>query len=136
MMETPHQSLTHAWIWAALDQLAANHNLSPSGLARLAGLDPTAFNRSKRVTGEGRLRWPSTESLAKVLDATGTSLNDFADMQISASQLHGNLVRSRVSRALNKHERRGDMPAPAPVEQVVDLAQSTASLGSRTKSKR
>jgi phage repressor protein C with HTH and peptisase S24 domain len=29
------------------------------------------------VTGEGRPRWPTTESLAKVLDATGASLEDF-----------------------------------------------------------
>ena len=47
---------------------------SASGLAKRAGLDPTSFNKSKRVTGEGRPRWPSTESLAKVLEATGASL--------------------------------------------------------------
>lgn len=88
-MHPPAQTLTHAWIWAAIDQLAHRHNLSPSGLARLAGLDPTAFNRSKRTTAEGRLRWPSTESIAKILEATGTSLSDFADQQIAAPLANG-----------------------------------------------
>jgi phage repressor protein C with HTH and peptisase S24 domain len=63
-------------IWRALDALAARHNMSPSGLAKLANLDPTTFNKSKRAAG-GKLRWPSTESIAKVLTATGASLEDF-----------------------------------------------------------
>ena len=45
-----------------------------------AGLDATSFNKSKRVTGEGRPRWPSTESIAKALKATGTGLSDFMAM--------------------------------------------------------
>ena len=53
--------LTHAQIWTALDRLAERAGLSPSGLARKAGLDPTTFNKSKRITGDGRERWPSTE---------------------------------------------------------------------------
>jgi phage repressor protein C with HTH and peptisase S24 domain len=69
--------LTHFQIWRGIDTLASRHGLSPSGLARLAGLDPTTFNKSKRGAGEGKLRWPSTESLAKVLTATGASLDDF-----------------------------------------------------------
>ena len=69
--------LSHERIWAAIDALAERHKLSVSGLARLAGLDPTSFNRSKRLAGEGRPRWPSTESIAKTLRATGTSLTDF-----------------------------------------------------------
>ena len=69
--------LSHDQIWAAIDALAANNHMSPSGLARQAGLDPTSFNKSKRVTGEGRQRWPSTESISKTLKATGTSLSDF-----------------------------------------------------------
>lgn len=68
--------LTHMQIWRALDALAARHNMSPSGLAKLASLDPTTFNKSKRAAG-GKLRWPSTESIAKVLTATGASLDDF-----------------------------------------------------------
>ncbi|TPW27977.1 S24 family peptidase [Pararhizobium mangrovi] len=69
--------LSHSRIWAALDALAARNGLSPSGLARRAGLDATSFNKSKRRAADGRERWPSTESIAKVLGATGASLDDF-----------------------------------------------------------
>jgi phage repressor protein C with HTH and peptisase S24 domain len=69
--------LTHAQIWAALDALGERYGLTPSGLARKAGLDPTTFNRSKRQSADGHLRWPSTESIAKVLQATGASLDEF-----------------------------------------------------------
>ncbi|WP_024279672.1 MULTISPECIES: helix-turn-helix transcriptional regulator [unclassified Xanthobacter] len=69
--------LTHGKIWRAVDELAEQHGLSTSGLARRAGLDPTTFNRSKRVTIDGRPRWPSTESIAKALAATGTSPEHF-----------------------------------------------------------
>lgn len=69
--------LSHERIWSAIDALAAQHRLSPSGLARRAGLDPTTFNKSKRSAVDGRARWPSTESLAKILDATGTTLDSF-----------------------------------------------------------
>ncbi|ODN69108.1 hypothetical protein A6302_03579 [Methylobrevis pamukkalensis] len=62
--------LSHDQIWSAVDALAARFGLSPSALARKAGLDPTTFNKSKRFAGDGRPRWPSTESLAKVLEAT------------------------------------------------------------------
>lgn len=77
-------SLTHAQIWAAIDALGERYGLTPSGLARKAGLDPTTFNRSKRETSSGRQRWPSTESIAKVLQATGASLDDFLAL-VSAS---------------------------------------------------
>ena len=70
-------NLSHPRLWAAIDALAQAHALSVSGLAKAAGLDPTSFNKSKRVTAEGRARWPSTESLARILDATGSSLDDF-----------------------------------------------------------
>ena len=64
-------ALTHKQIWDGIDGLATRHSLSPSGLAKLAGLDPTTFNKSKRADA-GKLRWPSTESIAKVLHATGS----------------------------------------------------------------
>ena len=69
--------LTHKGIWAAVDALAARKGYSPSGLAKRAGLDPTTFNRSKRTSREGKPRWPSTESVSKILDATATSMGDF-----------------------------------------------------------
>ncbi|WP_457582206.1 S24 family peptidase [Ensifer canadensis] len=69
--------LSHDTIWHAIDALAERHQLSPSGLARRAGLDPTSFNKSKRQSADGRERWPSTESIAKVLDATGATIDQF-----------------------------------------------------------
>ena len=69
--------LSHEGVWAAIDALAEAKGLTPSGLARAAGLDPTSFNKSKRVTGVGRPRWPSTESIARVLRATDTDLDTF-----------------------------------------------------------
>lgn len=69
--------LTHAQVWSAIDRLAARAGLTASGLARCAGLDPTTFNKSKRATAEGRARWPSTESIAKALAATGIPLETF-----------------------------------------------------------
>jgi phage repressor protein C with HTH and peptisase S24 domain len=72
--------LTHAQIWTALDRLAAVAGLSPSGLARKSGLDPTTFNKSKRITRDGRTRWPSTESVAKALAATGTTIDTFVQL--------------------------------------------------------
>lgn len=71
--------LKHSHIWAALDALAARHNLSASGLAKLAGLDPTTFNKSKRMS-DGKPRWPSTESIAKALAATGSSFDEFVSL--------------------------------------------------------
>ena len=69
--------LNHETIWAAIDALAERNGLTPSALARKAGLDPTAFNPSKRRSADGRARWLSMESIAKVLDATGASLEEF-----------------------------------------------------------
>ena len=68
--------LNHERLWAAIDAIAAHNGLSPSALARRAGLSSTAFNRSKRVTADGRPRWPSTESIAKILATTGADLDD------------------------------------------------------------
>jgi phage repressor protein C with HTH and peptisase S24 domain len=82
--------LTHERVWTALDRLAARAGLSASGLARRAGLDPTTFNKSKRVTSDGRERWPSTESVAKALAATDASIDIFV-------QLIGDGVRQTAS---------------------------------------
>jgi phage repressor protein C with HTH and peptisase S24 domain len=72
--------LTHGQIWMALDRLAASIGLSPSGLAKKSGLDPTTFNKSKRITPDGRQRWPSTESVAKALAAAGTGVETFVQL--------------------------------------------------------
>lgn len=80
--------LSHPQLWAAIDGLARREGLSASGLARRAGLDATSFNPSKRF-GPGeppRPRWPSTESLTRILDATGVSLGDFAALARDGAQ--------------------------------------------------
>jgi phage repressor protein C with HTH and peptisase S24 domain len=80
MAKHPSQMLTHDQIWGAMDRLAERAGLSASGLAKKAGLDPTTFNKSKRITVEGRPRWPSTESVAKALAATNVSIDTFVQL--------------------------------------------------------
>ena len=71
--------LKHKDIWDALDRVAKAKGYSASGLARRAGLDPTSFNKSKRVNPQGKPRWPTTESIAKVLEVTDLTLSDFVN---------------------------------------------------------
>lgn len=84
--------LTHAQIWQAIDALAARAGTSPSGLAKRAGLDPTTFNKSKRITPDQRQRWPSTESLAKCLAATSTTVDQFVALIGGAASGSGRTV--------------------------------------------
>src|ERR1700727_2894927 len=77
--KTP-RTLSHDQVWTALDRLAERAGLSASGLAKKSGLDPTTFNKSKRVTADGRERWPSTESVAKALAATNSSIDSFVQL--------------------------------------------------------
>jgi phage repressor protein C with HTH and peptisase S24 domain len=77
---TRSRTLTHEQVWEALDALAEKYDLSASGLARGAGLDPTTFNKSKRIGPDGRPRWPSTESLSKAMQAVGSSLDEFVTL--------------------------------------------------------
>src|ERR1700681_2355367 len=74
------KTLTHDHIWTALDRLAERGGLSASGLAKRAGLDPTTFNKSKRITADGRELWPSTESVSKALAATNSSIDTFVQL--------------------------------------------------------
>lgn len=71
---------THSDIWRAIDRLAQDSGYSPSGLAKKAGLDPTTFNKSKRVSADGKPRWPSTESIAKILAVTNRTMSEFFGM--------------------------------------------------------
>lgn len=75
---------THKQVWQALDTIAKQNDMSISALARKAGLDATSFNNSKRVGPTGRPRWPSTESVAKVLEVTGTPLQEFSALVLGA----------------------------------------------------
>lgn len=72
--------LRHQDVWRAIDQLAAENGLSASALARRSGLDPTSFNKSKRIARSGKPRWPTTESLAKVLEATNQTMGHFVSL--------------------------------------------------------
>ena len=86
--------LTHEQIWRGVDRLALHNALTPSGLAKRAGLDPTTFNKSKRITHEGKQRWPSTESIAKILEATQTTFLDFVsliDQEMAAATGSGDM---------------------------------------------
>jgi phage repressor protein C with HTH and peptisase S24 domain len=103
--------LSHERIWHAIDALAERHNMSASGLARRAGLDPTAFNKSKRQSVDGRERWPSTESIAKVLDATGSTIGQFMEF-----------LRPDGSRAVEA----GDAPVPSSAIPLLGFAQAGA----------
>lgn len=69
--------LSHENIWRAIDRLASTFGYSASGLAKQAGLDPTSFNKSKRISPDGKPRWPSTESIARILAATGATMGEF-----------------------------------------------------------
>ena len=78
--------MKHDDIWRALDTLAAENGLSASGLAKRAGLDATTFNPSKRRMPDGRLRWPSTESISKVLAAVSATLEQFTALVTGSSR--------------------------------------------------
>lgn len=84
--------LSHERVWAAIDALAARHGMTASGLARKAGLDATSFNKSKRVSPEGRERWPSTESISKILRATGATLEDFLRLVEPSGSLRRSMI--------------------------------------------
>lgn len=68
--------MTHNQIWHAIDMFAHERGLSCSGLARKSGLDPTTFNKSKRLSIFGQPRWPTMSSIAKILNATHARPND------------------------------------------------------------
>lgn len=79
--------LTHEQIWHAVDKLAATFGYSPSGLAKQSGLDPTSFNKSKRTAPDGKPRWPSTESISRILNATGATMSEFLSLVDDDSNL-------------------------------------------------
>jgi phage repressor protein C with HTH and peptisase S24 domain len=79
--------MNHSAIWRAIDALAAQYGLTASGLARSAGLDPSTFNKSKRVGADGKARWPSTESISMALNAVGVDFDAFAAL-VAGSDAH------------------------------------------------
>ncbi len=69
--------IKHDQLWRAIDRFADHYGLTTSGLAKAAGLDPTSFNPSKRITKDGKTRWPNSESISKILTATGGTMVEF-----------------------------------------------------------
>ncbi|MBQ4130621.1 MAG: helix-turn-helix transcriptional regulator [Alphaproteobacteria bacterium] len=72
--------MTHKTIWRAIERLAQSQGLSCSGLAKLSGLDSTTFNKSKQFSADGKPRWPSCATVAKIISATKISVVDFAHL--------------------------------------------------------
>ncbi len=71
---------SHKQVWNAIDVVAERYGFSASGLAKKAGLDPTSFNPSKRLGPDGRPRWPTMESIARVLNASGAGVEEFMEL--------------------------------------------------------
>ena len=89
----------HKDIWTAIDCLAFNNKLSASGLEKKAGLDATTFNPSKRFHSEkmgGQPRWPSTESIARILICTDTSFTEFAQLQEKSKRIQTRYIPNRL----------------------------------------
>ena len=72
--------LSHKQVWNAIDVIAERYGYSASGLAKKSGLDPTSFNPSKRNGPDGRPRWPTMESISRLLQASGASVEEFSDL--------------------------------------------------------
>ncbi len=66
--------MTHSGMWHAIDRLAALMGLSCSGLAKACGLDPTTFNKSKRWSRDGKPRWLSMNTIAKVIAVASATI--------------------------------------------------------------
>lgn len=97
--------MTHSELWGGICNLAKSLNISCSRLAKISGLDPTTFNRSKYIINNGKARWLSTSSLASVLDATGITLAEFATFLPSDTHTHPkyqHLQKSNSKSARNK----------------------------------
>lgn len=107
--------LSHTDIWNAIDNLAKKHGLSPSGLAKKAGLSSTLFNPSKRVSSK-RKRWPSTESIAAILQATDSSLDDFLALASPSSPQHTKIPFMNLKEAANPDAFDEDTGKPLPTK--------------------
>ncbi|MBD5391750.1 hypothetical protein HDR66_03010 [bacterium] len=70
--------MTHTEIWNAIDAFVESQQMSCARMARFSGLNSTTLNKSKRRTRDGKDRWPSMHSIAKMLDASNLYMMDFA----------------------------------------------------------
>ena len=72
--------MEHQLLWMAIEKLAKSQGLTCSGLAKLSGLDATTFNKSKQFSSDGTPRWPSCNTIAKIIKATNITMVDFAQL--------------------------------------------------------
>lgn len=75
-------------LWRAIEKLAKSQGLTCSGLAKLSGLDATAFNNSKHFSPDGTPRWPSCNTIAKIIRATNITVVDFAKLCTPEAELN------------------------------------------------
>lgn len=66
--------------WNELNYLLRKALISVFALAKGAGLDAAALNKSKRQLLDGQPRWISTGTLRKILEIINTKFSDFAIM--------------------------------------------------------
>ena len=64
-------------IWGVIDTIAKDNGISTSRLAKIAGLDATAFNISKRVA-DGYCRTPHMTTVMAILRACNLTWHDWA----------------------------------------------------------
>lgn len=118
--------LTHKNLWKTIDQLARVNGYSASGLAKKAGLDPTSFNKSKRISPDGKPRWPSTESISKVLAATETTMAEFLELMgedLSSAVVKSTPKQDEVSEAPQATQDAPVLPSAANIQ--IPLLQDT-----------
>lgn len=72
--------MTHQELWNAIEILAQKNGTTCCGLARMSGLAPTTFNKSKQFSANGVPRWPSCGTIAKVIAATHITIVQFAEL--------------------------------------------------------
>lgn len=83
------EKMKYEEVWNAVDKLAKNRGLSASGLAKLAGLDATTFNKSKRIRPDGKKRWPSLDSINKILEVCNIGFEEFYNISNTGEPREG-----------------------------------------------
>lgn len=69
--------ITQNTFWGVLDAVAERNGMALSTLGKRIGMDKTSLLPSKRVVN-GEMRWPSTKTLADVLNGMNVSVDEFA----------------------------------------------------------
>ncbi|MCL2629398.1 MAG: hypothetical protein FWD33_01765 [Alphaproteobacteria bacterium] len=72
--------MTHEETWRIMEIIAERNGKTLSGLSKMSGLDATTFNPSKRITRHKKPRWPTIRTVYKILQATNTDLDEFAEI--------------------------------------------------------